>query len=290
MDQLKRHWEKILLTAALLALLTAGVILLLKIGALSRGLEHDLIPRAGKGAPIPPLDSSPYDLAYQRLTQPVLWTNSASDPFQPAAVAPPDPDETNRPAALLDCAITLLRVRQEPFTMIFLAYIGDGRNFQINMQFRPYSFFVEKAGDPIRDQFNQTGYVVTQFTKKFVKRQDPRLGRDREVDVSELTVQHQGEKPVVLVLGQPAVHGEPVATVACQCPGRGPLTTTVRRGQSFRCGFSGYNVVDIKPDRMVIVDPQKPEEKPIEIQLRRATPIKEEEVPSVWPEGFGGPE
>ncbi len=286
MDQLRRHWEKILLTVSLVVLLAAAVMLLLKIGALSEEVKG-FGATLGSGKKLAELDPAAYQVAIQRLQEPVQWTNMTVDPFQPSMlekIETPEPSTNRRiETVAAEFTITLLQVQQEPFKMIFLAYIGTGRDFQLNMQFRPRTFFIKKVDDSIQDQFWKTGYVVTKFEPKFAKMHDPKLGVDRNMDVSELTVQHPGEDPVVLVLGQPAVAGEPVALVACERRGYNPAMTQVRRGQLFRCGMTTYNVVDIKADRMLINDPQKPEEKPKEIKLRSATPVTEEEGAAGWP-------
>jgi len=57
------------------------------------------------------------------------------------------------------------------------------------------------------------------FEKKSKTVDDPALGGNHETDVSELTVQHPGNKPKVLVLGQAGVEEEPVALVRCDVAG-----------------------------------------------------------------------
>ncbi|HUJ72015.1 MAG TPA: hypothetical protein VLZ30_07210, partial [Verrucomicrobiae bacterium] len=95
----------------------------------------------------------------------------------------------------------------------------------------------------------------------------PSLGGNHEKDVSELTVQHAGDNPVVLVLGQEAEEKEPVAQV--RCTSTGPIGD-YRRGQLIECQRRTYRVVDIvvdsDPKRMVIVDTQTQEQHIIKSQ------------------------
>ncbi len=287
MDLLKRHWEKILLTISLLLLLAAAVLLLLKIGAMREEVQG-LTGRFRHGSDITTLNVRPYEAAIEHLKKPVLWAEMPVDPFRETRVEiVAASTNTNTVVVIHDrTTITLLRVDQIPFTMMFVAYVGNGRNFQLNLQFRPRTFFVEKAGDRVEDQYSKTGYVVTNFVKKTAQVHNESLGSLVTVDVSELTLEHPGEKPIVLVLNKPAVHGEPVATIACSRRGQTIGTTQVRRGQRFHCGQTSYNVVDIKPDEMLIVDEQKPEEKPVAIKLKSAMPVNEEEG---VPDGLGEP-
>ena len=82
---------------------------------------------------------------------------------------------------------------------------------------------------------------------------DPSLGVKRDKDLSELTVQHPGNAPKVLILGQEGVEEEPVARVRCDVASP---THEYRRGQPFQCGTKNYKVVDIDLKQMVIRDTQ----------------------------------
>ena len=91
------------------------------------------------------------------------------------------------------------------------------------------------------------------FEKKSKTVDDPALGGQHQVDVSELTVQHTGNNPKALVLGQAGVEEEPVALVRCDptSPNR-----EYRRGQLIQCTGKTYKVVDMDLKQMVIVDTQ----------------------------------
>jgi len=94
----------------------------------------------------------------------------------------------------------------------------------------------------------KTGY----FIKKFEQKKKPSSGGiKREDDVSELTLQHEGEDPIVMVLNRIAEQREPLARVVCK--GNAQIVE-VRRGQRFDCGETAYNVVDITLKQMIIID------------------------------------
>jgi len=257
MDFLKKHYEKVTLAAALILLIVSAVFLALKVSALSTELEE-----APRRAPKPELTAhiplQIYSNAIQAVADPPLWsTNEPPRIFsQQAYVAP----KTN----LHDIAFEtnglpiLLAVVHKPFTLLFKTYSYDadkavGYNFQVNFQFRAHSFFVRAVDDAIKDRYEDTGYRVVKFEKKTKTVDDPALGGKHESDVSELTVQHPGNKPKTLVLGQAGVEEEPVALVRCDVasPNR-----EYRRGQLIQCTGKTYKVVDIDLKQMVIVDAQ----------------------------------
>ncbi len=152
----------------------------------------------------------------------------------------------------------LLAVVHKPFTLLFKTYSyddakGEGYNFQLNFQFRAHSFFIRAVNDSIKDRYEDTGYKVVKFEKKTKTVEDPATGIKRDTDISELTVQHPGNKPKALVLGQAGVEEEPVALVRCDptSPNR-----EYRRGQLIQCTGKTYKVVDMDLKQMVIVDTQ----------------------------------
>lgn len=253
MDFLKKHFEKVILAVALLVLIVSATLMALRVGALGTEVEAVAI-RTFKAEPVQPMDLSKYSNAIASLAQPVLWTNYPGNPFGPAfaqtqevvIVAPPPP-----PVAV---PVQLVRVQRELFKLRFMAYSGAGENFQLNFQFRPLSFFVHAVGDYVRNRQENTGYKIISFERKttnVVTDVGP-----REVDVSELTLQHEGEEPIRLVLNREAVQREPVATIRCVADMR---TLQVRRGQRLDCGAKTYIVVDINQTQMVIVDAQSEE-------------------------------
>lgn len=77
MDFLKKHYEKILLAVALVALIVSAIFLALNVSALSSKLAEEpvSVPRV---APAPHAILGTYSNAIQSLTQPPLWTNAGS--------------------------------------------------------------------------------------------------------------------------------------------------------------------------------------------------------------------
>src|ERR1017187_7507566 len=258
MDFLKKHYEKVTLAAALILLIVSAVLLALKVSALSTALE-DAPRRAPKPELTPHISLQIYSNAIQAVAEPPVWsTNVDLIAFSGKVYVPPKsndfgviPIPTNGPPILL-------AVVHKPFTLLFKTYSYDadkavGYNFQLNFQFRAHSFFIRAVDDAIKDRYEDTGYKVVKFEKKTKSVGDPAQGAVHETDVSELTVQHPGNKPKTLILGQAGVEEEPVALVRCDVasPNR-----EYRRGQPIQCTGKTYKVVDIDLKQMVIVDAQ----------------------------------
>jgi hypothetical protein len=266
MDFLKKHYEKIVLAVALLALIVSAILLALKISSLSSELET-APTSASKVATAPHAAVETYSNAIQALAQPPLWTNVPVKPFDPKPIGPVFP------GAVSNEFVILMKVARMPFKLLFMTYSYDastneGYNFQINFQFRKRTFFTRAVRDGIKDRYEDTGYRIIKFEKKSTLVNDPSLNNvKREKDVSELTVQHAGNNPVLLVLGQEAEEHEPVAQV--RCTPTGP-TQDYRRGQLIECQRKTYRIVDIvvdsDPKRMVIVDTQTQEQHIIKSQ------------------------
>ena len=270
MDFLKKHYEKVLLAVALVALIVSAILLALRINALSSDLEQAPNP-VPKVAPAPHAVLGTYSNALAQLAQPPLWTNVPVELFKPIPIGPvftnPAPGTFTN-----EFPVILMSAGRKPFKLLFKTYSYDagtneGYNFQINFQFRARTFFISRVNDPIKDRYEDTGYRIAKFEKKSVNVNDPTLGRSREKDVSELTVQREGGKPKVLVLSQEAVDEEPVALVRCGVEGQ---NFERRIGQSIECRRKVYKVVDIvvdsDPKRMVIVDTQTQEQHIIKSQ------------------------
>jgi len=269
MDFLKKHYEKVLLAVALVALIVSAILLALRINAFSSDLEQAPNPVA-RVAPAPHAALGTYSNAIVQLAQPPLWTNVTRNPFTPINIGPVIPPPSTNPAT--EFPVILMSAGRKPFKLLFKTYSYDvatneGYNFQINFQFRARTFFISRVGDAIKDRYEDTGYRIAAFEKKSVNVDDPTLGRSREKDVSELTVQREGGKPKVLVLSQEAVDEEPVALVRCGVEGQ---SFERRIGQSIECKRKVYKVVDIvvdsDPKRMVIVDTQTQEQHIIKSQ------------------------
>jgi len=265
MDFLKKHYEKITLAAALILLIVSAVLLALKVSALSAALDEP-IRRAPKPELAQHIPLQIYSNAIQAVAEPPVWsTNEPTRIFNrqsDVAVKPTIPDGTLTNTGLP----ILMAVVHKPFTLLFKTYSyddtkGEGYNFQANFQFRAHSFFIRAVGDAIKDRYagsgnsagEDTGYKVVKFEKKTKTVDDPALGGKHEIDVSELTVQHPGNNPKILVLGQAGVEEEPVALVRCDVasPNR-----EYRRGQLIQCAGKTYKVVDIDLKQMVIVEVQ----------------------------------
>jgi hypothetical protein len=257
MDFLKKHYEKITLAAALILLIVSAVLLALKVSALSTeidaGARHTPKPQLTPHVPL-----QVYSNAIQAVTDPPLWsTNEALVAFSGTIYVAPKTNDFG-PLTSTNGLPILLAVVHKPFTLLFKTYSYDdtkaeGYNFQLNFQFRAHSFFIRAVDDAIKDRYEDTGYKVVKFEKKTKTVEDPATGINRETDVSELTVQHPGNKPKALVLGQAGVEEEPVALVRCDptSPNR-----EYRRGQLIQCTGKTYKVVDMDLKQMVIVDTQ----------------------------------
>ncbi len=250
---LKKHYEKITLAAALLVLILSAALLSFKIGALSHEVQE--APRGPRGnvKAVQPLELRPYSDAIAALKQPPLWTNS-SDMFH--GTAAPIVESNIVVKAPQGNLPVLAQVQREPFKLLLMAYSGDGQNFQINFLTRARTFVVASVGDAIKDQFGDTGYVIKKFERKTIMVQDPTVGGQREQDISELTIQHQGDDPILLVLGRITEEKEPVAVILCK---DNPQPQQVSRQQQFDCAGKTYIVVDITERQMIIVDPQSGE-------------------------------
>lgn len=263
MEFLRKHWEKVLMLLALLGLIAAGAVLYLKIDKLREGVAG-LRGRTHADATITPLPTDALTNSISRLNKPATWQEFPIDPFSPTPyvnITTTNTATNPLPPPKDIIVITLLEIRRVRFTMNLYAYAGNGRDFQINLKSRNRTYIIKNIGDLIKDQFGDTGWVVTKFEKKFQEVPAPELGGTRKVDVSELTVEHKGDKPIILVLGKDSYYGEPVAKLQCDA-GRNKVTISeVKIGQNFGCGPYIYNVVDISEREMLFVDTRKPEEK-----------------------------
>lgn len=254
MDLLRRHWEKLLLTVVLLGVIGVTIWLSLRVGELTEELQQGRRNPPARGKEVPEIDTDAYQQALAQLQSPLQWKIPERDPFQMPVIDRGTVVTNEQPVRPVHTMITLVRVERVPFKMNFKAYVGEGRNFQIDFKFRPRTFFVEKVGDVIGDRFEDTGYQVMKFERKMTNVFSTSLGREIAVDVSELTVQRPGEKPVVLVLNREAEEEEPVATLRCQPLMGEAATFPVRRGQQFNCAGKTYKVVDITSNAMIIAD------------------------------------
>ena len=250
MDFIKKHYEKMLLALALLTLIGSAGWLASKVESLS--LENQQVTRRPKpkGKTVQAVDVGSYSNAIASLRQPPLWTNDPSTMFPSARTVRTDINPVMHQEGRQGPGPFLDRVTREPFNLLFKAYTGDGHDFQLNFLSWARTFYVSDPGMEVADHFGKTGYVITKFTQKKVLVNDPNLGTQSEKDVSELTLQHAGEDPIVLVLNQVKEGREPVAWVSCG--GGDTRSRPVRRQQTFTCSDATYKVVDINPKQMLI--------------------------------------
>jgi hypothetical protein len=249
MDFIKKHYEKIILSVALLALIGAAGFLAFKASALSEEVSETIRSPKPKGKPLEPLDVGAYTNAIVSLQAPPTWADGP-DPFYTIDIVTKEATPVTPVTPTAD-PYTVVGVSRRPFKLMFKEYQGEGRRFQINvLETPPRTYFVEEVGMPITDQFGNTGYSIKKFERKSQTINVPGIG-PREVDVSELTIQHEGEDPVLLVFNRITEEKQPVATVQCAA---GSQIYSVSRQQEFSCGGKTYIVVDITPTQVIIMD------------------------------------
>jgi hypothetical protein len=250
MDWLKKYYEKILLAGALLLLIVVATGLVFKIKSIETNLR---LPEQGNKTVIT-VDLTPYSNAVAALKTPPQWSSPNA-----AALFPPVPVKaaTNKVVEIeppKGPIITLDSIVRRPFTLQFKAYIWDdkakeGRNFQVNFITENRSFFVEKAGVEIADRHGKTGYTITKFDHKIAMVEVPGINSKMEQDTSELTVKHEGEDPIVLILGKVATYPKRYARI--QCPEK---LIEAGKGDVFETGDKTYKVIDITDKEVIILD------------------------------------
>jgi len=250
MDFIKKHYEKIVLAVALVALIGSAAFLAFKVSALNEEVTAAIRSRP-KGKLLEPGDIGIYTNAIACLQAPPMW-NDGPDMFHTGDIdkTPAGGDKPPVPLPPGKEDYTVLGISRRPFKLIFKEYTGDGHNFQVNFVTRARTFIVADVGMEIADKFEQTGYFIKKFEKKTVEQNVPGVG-PRELDVSELTIQHEGDEPIKLVLNRETQEKEPVASI--QCAGGGQLRQASRQ-QEFTCGDKTYIVVDITSTQVIIVD------------------------------------
>jgi hypothetical protein len=149
----------------------------------------------------------------------------------------------------------LVSATEEPFRYIFSSRIKDKFGINTIDQSEPTQFL--KVGDVIRG----TDFKIVKFTEK------RGLSQYRtNVDASELLLEHQqSHVQVTLVKGNIATSPQSVATFVYTWGGRREFD--VRKDQEFSLKpveEISYRLVDVQPDKAVIVNTQKPNA-PIEI-------------------------
>jgi hypothetical protein len=247
MDFIKKHYEKMVLALALLALIASAGFLSFKVESLSQENAQVVRRLKPKGTAVPSITNSVagYSNAIAAIQHPPLWNGDPARLFAETDYI--GPKQTVDPTSPEGPGPFLTRVTREPFNLLFMAYTGEGSSFQLNFLSWARTFYVSDVGMEVADRYYKTGYFIKKFTRKKIM-VNSSTGKDHETDVSELTLQREGEDPIVLVLNQIKEGREPVAWVACKGAGARP----VRRQQSFSCGDMSYKVVDIAPKQMII--------------------------------------
>lgn len=142
---------------------------------------------------------------------------------------------------------------REPFRMIFASYVGDTFTINTTDLKEPTQFL--KLGDTIVG----TQFKIVKFTEKH--HTNPATGG--EDDVSELTLEHEATREqLTLVKEKVAVSPESVANFVYSWGT--PKDFPVRKEQEFSLPPHEeikYKLVDVQPDKAVIVNTQKPEER-----------------------------
>jgi len=248
MDWLKKYYEKILLAGALLLLILVAAGLAFKIKSITTSLYL-----AGPGnKPLAAVDLSPYSNAMANLKTPPRWTHP-----NPEVMFPPVPPAITNITGPTAPLFTLESVVRKPFVLRFLAYNQSSKNnFQVNFLAEDQrtvlrSFFVGKVGMEIADRFGKTGYFVTKYEYKTKKVQ--RSGITLTEDRSELTVQHEGEDPILLVHTEPTTYPKRYARILLRDQAE-PIE--VPAGETFQFRGRNYKVIDILDKEVVIEDIQ----------------------------------
>jgi hypothetical protein len=250
MDFIKKHYEKIVLAVALLALIGSAAFLAFKASALSQEVSETIRSPKPKGRALDPADIGAYTNAIVSLQAPPTWADGA-DPFATGdrIVSVEGPKQPDLPPTA--DPYTVLGVSRRPFKLMFKEYQGEGRRFQVNvLTVPPRTYFVEEVGLPITDQFGKTGFTIMKFEHKTTMVNVSGIG-EQERDVSELTIQREGDEPVVLVFNRVTEEKLPVASIQCTTGGQ---IAYVSRQQEFDCGGKSYIVVDITSASVIIMD------------------------------------
>lgn len=132
-------------------------------------------------------------------------------------------------------------ILQRPFPFLFMGIIeGSTRKFNVQRADGTVAHFVELGGT-VPDK-NDPGYKVTHYAEKIEERRDAK-NRVTRVNASELTLEREGEKPVILVRGRPAASGDLSARLYFILEDR---SFVVSPGAEFVLQGTAYQVVSIK--------------------------------------------
>jgi hypothetical protein len=138
----------------------------------------------------------------------------------------------------------------KPLGMSFTDYKGDGHDFELHFNPGPIVWRVPEVGMEVADGYTKTGYIIKKFEqKKSVYATSS--GTTQTNDISELTLQHEGEDPIVLVIGVHKEVPEPIVQVFCPSSGE---TRLVFRSQCFFVCGRVYKLVEIRWGRLTVID------------------------------------
>ena len=165
-------------------------------------------------------------------------------------------DKNSHPPFISRLRMTALK--REPFRLVFASKTGDTFTITTTDLKEPTQFL--QIGDPI----GGTQFKIVSYEQK----SQPNPATGGELDVSELTLEDAGTKErLKLVKEQVMISPQTVATFVYQGGDRKEFT--VKKDEEFRLPVDpsiSYKLVDVQPDKAVIVNTTKPEER-IEVGL-----------------------
>ncbi|HEX4629510.1 MAG TPA: Amuc_1099 family pilus-like system protein [Chthoniobacterales bacterium] len=146
---------------------------------------------------------------------------------------------------------------QEPFHLVFASWVGETFALNTNDLKAPTQFL--KMGDSIRG----TKFKIVRFTEKY---EANKYGT--KIDVSELTLENrETREQLTLAKEHVMIAPESVANFVYEWGGRKEFA--VKKDQEFSLKpieQIKYKLINVLPDRAVVIDTQKPE-RPIEVAL-----------------------
>ncbi len=229
MEFLKKHYEKIAVAIVSLMMIATAVILAGNLGIQNSEIPNvDKIPKGGEATP---LNTNELLQITALLRNPPAWqTNDGQRPFIPD-IWEWNGKDIYRPSTyvliedkrVIDPADELAwTIAQRTFPMKFMAVVSEGV-FQINIA-NGGSKFV-KVGDAFKQIIfgAEETFTVLRYNAQKIKQFDRKLGQEREVDVSTLTLQRKSAeitKEIPLVVGKTVSESEPVGRCASSVTGQ----------------------------------------------------------------------
>ncbi len=168
-------------------------------------------------------------------------------------------DKNSHPAFI--AKLKLKAFNREPFHLVFASTTGDTYTINSTDLKEPTQFL--KIGDTIAG----TKFKLVKFEEKH--HTNPATGGDD--DVSELTIQNEDTKePIVLVKEKVMISPESVGTFVYLWGEKKEMQ--IKKDQEFSLPPQSeirYKLIDVQPDKAVIINTQKPEER---IEIGPLTP------------------